>query len=220
VLVYITTKITLSSIDSSISRTVRKDNTIIYLSNRYSVPLGTYQKGKKVSIEVTDENYLIIREEKNGKEMADHKISHEKGKLIQSTQHKRDRTKGIPAFMDSVSKHFDEVELAYEYLEEVHRRYPRYIRDQLQLILKTIKADLPFINEALQECVQRGIYSAPEFSDVVQYIKRQRQMDNKPLEQMREDIKPSHDFDRSVMNTKPTTREVNDYLELLKGASV
>ena len=37
-------KITVSSIDSSITRTVRKDNTIIYLSNRYSVPLGTYKK--------------------------------------------------------------------------------------------------------------------------------------------------------------------------------
>src|SRR5699024_382427 len=33
---------------SSITRTVRKDNTINFVSNRYSVPLGTYHKTEKV----------------------------------------------------------------------------------------------------------------------------------------------------------------------------
>src|SRR5699024_7417754 len=95
----VTKKITVSRIHSSITRTVRKDNTIIYLSNRYSVPLGTYKKGKDVFIEVTDEDYLVIREVKEGPIIAKHKITHEKGKLIQETQHTRDRTKGIPAYI-------------------------------------------------------------------------------------------------------------------------
>lgn len=216
----VTTKITLSSIDSSITRTVRKDNTIIYLSNRYSVPLGTYGKRKKVYIEINDDNHLIIREEKKGKVIADHKINPEKGKLIQKSQHKRDRSKGIPAYIAHIAEKFDEAELAQGYLEELHRRYPRHIRDQLQLLLNAVESDPSFIHEALRECVQRGIYSATEFSDVVQYIKCQRQMDNGPSEQMKEKIKPLQDFDRSVINTKPYTREVDEYLELLKGASV
>lgn len=216
----VTTKITFSSIDSSITRTVRKDNTIIYLSNRYSVPLGTYTKGKKVYIEVTDKGHLIILEEKKGKVIADHKISDEKGKLIQDRQHTRDRTRGIPAFIATLAEKFDDVELAHDYLNEIHQRYPRYTRDQLQLILKTIKAEPSFINEALQVCMNRGIYSATEFSDVVQYIKRQRQVDSNPSEKMKEDIKPLHDFDRSVIDTKPATREVNDYIEVLKGVPV
>lgn len=72
------------------TRTVRKDNTIIYLSNRYSVPLGTYSKQKEVYIETTAGNRLIVREEQRGTVIADHPISHEKGQLIQDRQHTRE----------------------------------------------------------------------------------------------------------------------------------
>src|SRR5690625_6774311 len=59
-------EISITNIDSSITRTVRKDNTIMYESNRYSVPLGTYEKNKEVLIEVKDENSLVIRKETDG----------------------------------------------------------------------------------------------------------------------------------------------------------
>src|SRR5690625_2744815 len=49
-----------SNHESSITRSVRKDNTIWYKSNRYSVPLGTFNKLKEVYIEITDDNYLLI----------------------------------------------------------------------------------------------------------------------------------------------------------------
>lgn len=79
---------------SSITRTVRQDNTILYKSNRYSVPLGTYKKQKKVYISVKEE-YIEIYASSNGPLIAKHKISKEKGQLIQATQHRRDRSKGI-----------------------------------------------------------------------------------------------------------------------------
>ena len=40
------------SCSHSITRSVRKDNTILYNSNRYSVPLGTYHKEPIVGIEI------------------------------------------------------------------------------------------------------------------------------------------------------------------------
>lgn len=40
--------------DLPVRRTVRKDNTIVYGSNRYSVPIGTYTNQKEVEIEVSD----------------------------------------------------------------------------------------------------------------------------------------------------------------------
>jgi transposase len=213
----ITTKITLSSIGSSITRTVRKDNTIIYLSNRYSVPLGTYKKDKEVYIEATDENHLVIREEKDGHAIADHKISLEKGKLIQDRQHTRDRTKGISAYITSVAEKFEDVELAHDFLEEVHRKYPRYIRDQLQLISKVLQTEPVIGSEALKECVHQGLYSATEFSDVVQYVKRQRQVNSESVKQTGEQLKPLYAVDESVIHTKPQTRDVNKYLALLGG---
>ena len=81
--------------ENSITRIVRKDNTIWYDLNRYSVPLGTYNKVEKVYIETTDDNHLLIRETKNGVIIAKHKIDLGKGELIQDSNHKRDRTKGI-----------------------------------------------------------------------------------------------------------------------------
>ena len=46
--------------DPSILRTVRKDNTIIYDSNRYSVPLGTYNTNPEVQLEIADGNLKIL----------------------------------------------------------------------------------------------------------------------------------------------------------------
>ena len=212
----VTTKITISSIDSSITRTVRKDNTILYLSNRYSVPLGTHKKDKEVYIEVTDKNHLLVREEKEGPVIAYHKISHEKGKLIQDRQHTRDRTKGIAVFITSVSEKFEDVELATEFLTQVHRNYPRYIRDQLQLISKVLQSEPEFASDALKECVNRGLYSATEFSDIIQHVKRQRQVNSKPEDRTGEQLKPIYATDQSVINTKPQTRDINEYIALLE----
>lgn len=213
----ITTRITFSSIDSSITRTVRKDNTIIYLSNRYSVPLGTHGKHKEVYIEVTENKRLIIREENDGSVIADHLLCHEKGKLIQDRQHTRDRTKGIPAYIAHVADEFEDAELAHDYLEEVQQKYPRYIRDQLGLISKALQTDPVISNEALEECVQRGLYSATEFSDVVQHIKRQRQMNSEPNSPLNAQWKPLYAVDESVIRTKPQTRDIDEYLAVLEG---
>src|SRR5699024_9562871 len=47
---------------------VRKDNTIWYQSNRYRVPLGTYNKVKQVYVEEAD-NELIIKKIYNRKKI-------------------------------------------------------------------------------------------------------------------------------------------------------
>ncbi len=44
-----------------ICRTVRKDNTIIYDSNLYSVPLGTYAAQPEVRIETLDSPMTILK---------------------------------------------------------------------------------------------------------------------------------------------------------------
>lgn len=142
-----------------------------YQSNRYSVPLGTYQKDKDVYIEITAENRLVIREQTDGPVIANHIISFERGKLIQDRQHTRDRTKGIAAYISTVSSYFTDEERAIAFLEEIHHRYPRYVRDQLGIVLKMSKdSDQRTRDEALCECIKRGIYSASEYSDVLAFI--------------------------------------------------
>jgi len=216
----VTRKISISNVNSSIARTVRKDNTIIFKSNRYSVPLGTYNKGKEVYIEKPDDDHLNVLETPDGPIIAQHQISLDKGKLIQDRKHTRDRSKGIPAFMKSISEEFEDPELAYSYLEEIYQRYPRYMRDQLQLLKRAIKnEDALTRSEALKECEINGIYSATEFRDVIQYINRQRQVNIQVGEEAFEKQTPLHYSETSNIHTKPQTRSVNDYLELLKGGA-
>jgi hypothetical protein len=66
-----------------ITRTVSKDNTIRYKSNRYSVPLGTYQTMSEnlVWIEVTNEEQqtLVIRKKANGEIITEHFLVQKKG---------------------------------------------------------------------------------------------------------------------------------------------
>src|SRR5699024_225732 len=146
---------------SSVSRMIRKDNTIWYLSNRYTVPLGTFNKTKKVYIETTDDDFLIIRETASGPIIAKHKINKETGQLIQDTNHKRDRTKGIDAYMGTVTSYFSDVDKAKRYLEEIRKVRRRYMRDQLQLIIKHAKLQEQIVLDmSLDECQSRQLFSA------------------------------------------------------------
>ncbi|MGG1690904.1 IS21 family transposase [Heyndrickxia ginsengihumi] len=84
----------------SIPRTVRKDNTILYQSNRYSVPLGTYKKDKLVYLTITNDGCLVIYDKVAGNVIAEHKLATGKGKLVQDRNHTRDRSRGIPEYID------------------------------------------------------------------------------------------------------------------------
>src|SRR5699024_371305 len=126
---------------SSISRIVHKDNTIRYLSNRYSLPLGTFNNHETVCINVSEDKQLIIYISDTGEIIAKHHIPDGKGMLIKDRKHSRDRTKGIDAFMDTVAQQFENHEQAYEFLSKIRERYPRYMRDQLQMILREAKVN-------------------------------------------------------------------------------
>jgi len=78
-----------------VCRTVRKDNTIIYDSNRYSVPLGTYTTQPEVQIETLDG--MLYVQSLLGEPICEHRVSSGRGLLIQSQSHRRDRTSKLHA---------------------------------------------------------------------------------------------------------------------------
>ena len=203
---------------SSISRSIRKDNTIWYLSNRYTVPLGTFHKTEKVYIENTDDGFLIIRETESGPILAKHKIVHGKEELIQDTNHKRDRTKGIDAYIETVASCFSDIDKAKVYLEEIRTVRQRYIRDQLQLIMKHTKLqERALLDMALEECMKRQLFSATDFIDMVQYLNRQRLESVTDKKHRNNDIKPIKYWNESIVQTKAQTREIKEYVSVLEG---
>ncbi|KIO68310.1 hypothetical protein B4065_1659 [Caldibacillus thermoamylovorans] len=204
---------------SSITRRVRKDNTIVFESNRYSVPLGTYNKQKDVYISTKD-GYLYIYASENGLLIAKHKISNRKGQLIQDRQHTRDRSKGIDTLLETVASYFEDYELAKSFLGEIRSKYPRYIRDQLQMILRIIKRteQQAIIDDALRACLKKRLFSATDFVDMVKYIERKRHIYvTKNVKSRKVPIKPLDVQNESILLITAQQRDIDEYLTVLEG---
>ncbi|MFT4416531.1 hypothetical protein ACLM5H_21950 [Fredinandcohnia humi] len=99
----------------------------------------------------------------------------------------------------------------------VRDKYPRYIKDQLHIILRETKENsCEILSRALEECVKRKLYSAANFSDIVAYVKRQGQVHEAVVEKGKE-IKPLNKLSEWVMETEAFKRKVDTYTELLEG---
>lgn len=162
--------------NQSITRRVSKDNTIRYRSNRYSVPLGTYQPTGEnlVVIEVNDNDpkTLVIRPSSEGDIIARHECSAEKGKLIQNRHHIRDRSQGLEELEQQLISWFQHPSKAAAYLEEIRQRYPRYRRDQLAIMERVVQQYPASIDAVLARCMAEKLYSANHFRDVARHLQR------------------------------------------------
>lgn len=205
--------------NSSLTRTVRKDNTIWYASNRYTVPIGTYDgTDKEVAVRVTKENQLIIYEEDTGHILAEHSLClHGKGELIRNKNHGRDRTKGIQEYLDHVAEQFTDPSQARRYLGEIRQQKPRYIRDQLQVIEKRMaEADgQPAADKALTYCLKHRLYSAADFADAMEHYLQQQP--TKTGEPAQSDYGLLHSVDTAKLKAKPQIRDFQAYQRILRG---
>ncbi|WP_311975626.1 MULTISPECIES: IS21 family transposase [Bacillales] len=207
------------NLTNSITRTVRKDNTILYKSNRYTVPCGTYMPfGKTVQIVIQREQELFIYDSETGEYLGKHTIAHGKGKLIQNRNHLRDRTKGINAYIKRVANQFEQPDVAKEYLEHIRKAYPRYIRDQLQLIQKKLAhSPASLCSQALQKCIELQLYSASEFTDMVGYLQRQHRLNTSGKAVQVNRIQSLQEESHSILCAQPAVRNVNEYIGILEG---
>jgi len=156
--------------DPSITRTVHKDNIIKYKSNRYSLPIGTYKPKaeNRVFIEVADD-FLIIRTSSKGEILAKHPLCKGKGELIKSRGHAQDYSKGIKAFKETIISQFKDQESATKFIDELSVRYPRHIRDQLQVMQHVINKFSDKFEEALQICCKKQLWSANDLRDLIRH---------------------------------------------------
>ena len=205
----------------SITRVVRKDNTVWFKGNRYSVPLGTYDRTEKeVEAQVVGDNILVIYDLETKQELARHTLSYEKGKLIKNSNHSRDHSKGIDQYIETVSAFFTHPSRAKEWLEIIRAQKPRYTRDQLQAIQKSItNIDATVADRALNYCLKYKLFSASDFSDAVEHFAT-LQTKKIPSEVNSAEVKPLDEVDRSKFKTKPLVRDFKSYQELLERGNV
>lgn len=162
---------------------------------------------------------LIIYEIDSGSILAEHALClHGKGKLIRNNNHGRDRSKGVQAYVDHVAEQFTDVGEARRYLEEIHRQMPRYIRDQLQAIEKSItEASAKTADYALAYCLKHRLYRAADFTNAVKYYIEQEQQQQPVNKSKFSDVKLLTDVDPTKLKAKPEIREYGTYEKILRG---
>lgn len=205
--------------NKSITRIVRKDNTVWYQGNRYSVPLGTYNGlEKEVVIQIVDNTTLVIRDKESNKELAKHNLSHEKGKLIKNGNHGRDRSKGIDKYIETVSGLFSDPIRARILLDTIRTQKPRYIRDQLQSIQKgMVDVDKLVAEKALDYCLKYKLFNSTEFVDAINHFKQKQATNEAVIEGRPTEINPINEANRSKLKAKPQIRDIKTYQYILEG---
>lgn len=190
---------------------LRKDNSIAYKGNFYTVPKGIYQgKGTQVWVEVKEQKITIYDGQK--KVLACYGLCLDKGKIITNTDHARDKSGKIKALMEETAQQFTDTEKALEYFTALQKSKGRYIRDQLQLIRKTLKAHSEeAAGQALAFCHANHIYSANDFAAVAQKLAGKQPQDTSTNQGWL-----LKDIDRSIYNTEPRKSNIDDYESIVK----
>lgn len=194
--------------------TVRKDNTISWKSNLYSVPLGTYKgRGSIVAMKV-EEGYIILSDLQS-QEICRHLIAAGKGLKIKNNDHKRDKSTAINQLIDELSQLLDNPLQAKGFLNAIRDAKPRYIRDQVLLFKQTIEsADKTIVQRALDYCCDNQVISAGDFKAVVEQFTKDEFSFHQPCSK----IVYTNPLDKvsTVALNDPATSSIEDYETILK----
>lgn len=147
---------------------VRKDNTFSFKGNFYTLPSGTYAGcGTTVRVQATEDQLVVT--DPGGQLLVRHSLCRETGKMIVNNNHKRDTSASVLSFMDQLAGLFSNKPLALDYLRSVRQTYPRYARDQFQLLSNTVKeAPQDILDQTLELCMEHNITNTVDFKEILQ----------------------------------------------------
>ncbi len=192
---------------------VRKDNAIIYKSNIYSLPQGTWNTSG-VDVIVSEEDGYIIIKHIDGTQLCKHKKSNQNGQTIINTNHKRDKTQRIDKMIKTEAELFENKEDAIKYFEEIRQAKPRYIRDQIIAIRETFNLyPDTAINKALEYCLDNHIYSASDFKSVAEKFSHESSCNTKTVKEIT--IKTLPNTKTSAEALEPNTSQIVDYESIM-----
>lgn len=197
---------------SPITYTVRKDNTISYKGNFYSLPLGSY-KGKGTLVAVNIEgSFLVIADPAGEKEICRHKIPVGRGNKVFNTNHKRDKSAAIAEMLEEVAALFENVDNALEWLRKIKADKPRYIRDQLMMIKQTaLQTDPVPLNKAMEYCFLNEIRSASDFRMILSAGQQVQKKETKIVQ-----LNPLSGEIPDQANIQPQKSSIEDFEHILK----
>lgn len=151
---------------------VRKDNTVLYKTNFYTLPQGTYKsRESSVLLEIKSKEIFIYTMDKEF--ICTHMLSFEKGQTIRNTDHKRPKSLTLEMYQEQVLALFKKSEIAKNYLQMFRKNKSRYYRDNLQYILKNHgDYEDATIHDALLFCTENKVFNAKNLIDILNSNKK------------------------------------------------
>ena len=153
--------------------TVRKDNSVSYKGNYYSLPVGTYiGKGSQVALAIDKEKISFFNTKQSL--ICVHQINTGKGQRIINNDHKRDKTVKINALAASICSQIESSDDGHRFIENIRKARPRYVRDQLVLLQQTIELHpKQIISTALNYCCKHNLNSASDLKSIASHLAKE-----------------------------------------------
>lgn len=189
--------------------TVRKDNSISYKGNLYSLPFDTYKgRGTKILLTLRD-NVLIIADDQQN-ELCQHAVCDGVGQKIINNDHRRIKNQGIAELQQQFCILVTDQQKAFAFTNSIRSDKPRYIRDQLLILLQITKVvPLAITDEALDYCCLHSINGAADFKAIVEYLMQSQIMPAEIMSTPGRNPLNNQLPDQALM--QPQTSSINDY---------
>lgn len=197
---------------------VRSDNTLLYHSNTYSLPLGTYKgKGTRVLvIKNVDSNRLEIYDETDNGLITEHDISPCKGVHVSKSGHAtsqcRDIIEGEKILRDHLCQWKDEDPLL-QLLSEIRHNRPRYYRKSVMKMSAFLTDyDKDTSSTLVNIYLEKKVYNADRMEEIAKSLCN-RIEDDKPA--------PSMNLNYTSYNSAEITPEKSNmsvYIDIIEGS--
>lgn len=152
---------------------VRKDNTISFKSNFYTLPLGTYKnqdtwallKETGGEVRIYDINHYLLTV---------HPLCYGRGQTIRNADHARDKSQSIHQLKDELLHLLPEKEKGRLLIEQLSKDKPRYLRDSLRVLKKHLpELDDDTIRQTVCFSLEQSVYNANRIVEIGRYHMRE-----------------------------------------------
>jgi hypothetical protein len=190
---------------------VRKDNSFSYKGNFYSLPSGTYKgRGCRVLLEYKDGCIILFNSDQE--ELCRHLVITGRGEKIINNDHRREKTGAIKELEDQLCSLVVSPEKGRQLVAAIRQDKPRYLRDQLLIILQVVRGNIPeIIDDALTYCQQERITGAADFKAIVAHYYQLQTQDQLVPHVSKIALNPLNNRLPSEALIQPATSSINDY---------
>lgn len=166
---------------------LRKNNTIAYKSNFYSLPQGTY-RGAQTQVLVCERNQSLEICSGDGKLICTHVLCAETGKIIVNTNHRRYNTQKINELQNTALALFTNPADALKFFEAVRTQYPRYVRDHAEAVISALKGlEKSVADKVLAFCLENQIVNGSDFASIVPRFTSQQTIETHNIKLLNKD---------------------------------